>query len=456
MNRTSRLLATAAVFAALSAGLVRPAQAYDIQKTSSGKEIKWRYLPQNFYVDSHGYAGIADGTLFDAEKGSFTPWEDVEMSDARYNVKTATKGASDIFSDANKPGRDRFNEMAFVETDWARSGGNATLIALTFTYFADTTGKILENDIVANAQDFDWTDGDVNVKTDVRDFLTHEVGHSYGIGHSDDPSATMFATGTQGETLKRDLALDDIAAIQHLYKPGCCKHTKTGDLLSLVGCDVTSTRGGSPIAWLAGFLLLPAIVLARRSRRGSAALVALAFLGAAGSAHATIALSVSLDELARGADAVVHGRVVWSEAIRNPGGSIVTLTQIEVSSMIAGAPSKVVTLVQPGGVPKDGIDEAMRVEGTASFAIGDEVVVFANEAQSGFRESFPDAYIPSGFSQGVFRVTREAGAPARVVRDMGSMMRVVRGANGGFLPVDGDALSGMTLDDLVRRVQRAR
>src|SRR4051812_23599276 len=115
MNRIVRACSAAAILVALPS----VAHAYVVQTTSGGKEIHWYYMPETFLIDSHGYSGITDGTLLDAEKASFTVWEDVPMCDARYDVKTSSKGVSDIFNDSNKPGRDRQNEMAFVEADWS-------------------------------------------------------------------------------------------------------------------------------------------------------------------------------------------------------------------------------------------------------------------------------------------------------------------------------------------------
>ncbi|HVO30454.1 MAG TPA: matrixin family metalloprotease [bacterium] len=452
-----RRVAAAAVFVATLAAAAS-AHAYVIQKTSGGKDVRWFYMPEDFFIDTHGYSQITDGSLLTAEQASFTPWADVPQCDASYTLKTSSHGVSDIFdSSSNAPVRDRINEMAFVEDDWAGRNLAQSLIALTFTYFSDSSGKILENDIVANGVDYVWTDTDTNVQTDVRNFLTHEVGHSYGLGHNpDDPEATMFPTGTQGETKKRDLDGDDIAGIQHSYPPGCCKHTRTGDFLAMFGCDV-APRPLSPWPWIVTIAGIAAAVLFRRrtarSRAAASVLLGASLLAAAGSARATVAVRMPLESLVAEADVVAHGTVVYTQPLVLPTGPILTLVQIEVADSWKGNAPRVLTLVELGGVGPD--DVAMHVEGAPVYQQGDEVVVFATALRGGLASEFPDAYRTSGFSQGEFRVLRGAGAPPRVVRDLGGMMRVAAGRE-GFIPVVGDELSGLSLADLSRAVQQTR
>ncbi|MDA1264843.1 MAG: matrixin family metalloprotease [Planctomycetota bacterium] len=53
-------------------------------------------------------------------------------------------------------------------------------------------------------------------KLDLQGIATHEFGHALGLGHSDDPGATMYATTENGKS-HRDIAGDDVAGIKAIY-----------------------------------------------------------------------------------------------------------------------------------------------------------------------------------------------------------------------------------------------
>jgi hypothetical protein len=106
--------------------------------------------------------------------------------------------------------------------------------------------------------------GDIIV--DIRNVVTHEAGHFIGIDHSCDDSAattgipncndeslaaaTMAATATTCETIKRSLASDDTNAVQFLYpssgvKPGASVSTGGDDN---VGVSSDDNGGGCSCA----------------------------------------------------------------------------------------------------------------------------------------------------------------------------------------------------------------
>jgi len=105
------------------------------------------------------------------------------------------------------------------------------VIALTTTTYNFETGEIFNATMELNQAEFDFTTVDAGppclvggtaacIGTDLRNTVTHESGHMLGLGHSLDPTATMYFSAGPNETSKRDLAPDDIQALCDIYPPG--------------------------------------------------------------------------------------------------------------------------------------------------------------------------------------------------------------------------------------------
>jgi hypothetical protein len=130
---------------------------------------------------------------------------------------------------------------------------------------------------------------------------------------------------------------------------------------------------------------------------------ALAFFVARGQATATSLLYQDVPALTQSSDAVVQGTVKKTES-RWSGDHkrIVTEVSIEVSEFLKGKGSKTVMVLQPGG-EVGGIGQ--RVSGLASFAEGEEVLLFLERQGA-------EKYRVSGMAQGKYRVERSSDKTA--------------------------------------------
>ena len=125
------------------------------------------------------------------------------------------------------------------------------------------------------------------------------------------------------------------------------------------------------------------------------------------SASATTMLRADLPELARTADAIVHGTVRRVESRwSGDGRRIVTDVEIQVSESLKGQAGGSVVVTQPGGRVGD---IGQTVSGLASFAPGEEVVLFLERRGA-------QAFRVAGMAQGKYKVQRsEDGTRALAV-----------------------------------------
>ena len=131
-------------------------------------------------------------------------------------------------------------------------------------------------------------------------------------------------------------------------------------------------------------------------------LAPLGFL-AASTALATTLIAADVPALARSADAIVIGTVVSSNPrLSADGFRIVTDTEISVTEALKGQTVATLVVTEPGGIVGN---LGQKVEGTATFEVGEEVVVFLDKRSDRFRVT--------GMLQGKFRLERSSDGRTR-------------------------------------------
>ena len=164
----------------------------------------------------------------------------------------------------------------------------------------------------------------------------------------------------------------------------------------------------------------------------------------AGAAAATVARPVTVEQLAREADAVVQGRVTRMESRwAADGRHIVTRVTVRVSRVLRGAAAGEVTLEIPGGAV-GGFGQ--RVDAAPSFEPGEEAVVFLRRTAAG-------RSLVHGLAQGKFRILERADGSRVAVRSA-SDVALLQPGTGALLHGQGRTL--LEYADLVAQIEAGR
>lgn len=137
----------------------------------------------------------------------------VSCRHAEYNTTQLVAGAV-------VPAGPNANVILFLDEAWPYPGTEG-IIALTTVTFNANTGEIYDADIEVNSASNVLTTGDSagEVQTDLETVLVHEVGHFFGLEHSDVDGAAMFPEYDTGQ-LRRGLSDDDEAGVCAIYPAG--------------------------------------------------------------------------------------------------------------------------------------------------------------------------------------------------------------------------------------------
>jgi Matrixin len=425
-----RALVAAAVLTAPSAGL-----AYGLKTASTGELLRWPggEIPIEVAL-TDGPPEVTDAEAVGAIQNALASWQAVLDGS---EVSVALSGN---VSGAVATG-DGINSVRWA-MDEGDGGVDVGLLAKTHLSYRVDDGSILEADVVVNAVEFRWTltrDGCVD-QYDLEGSLSHEFGHVLGLAHSADEEATMFATGHECETIKRDLNEDDGAAIDYLYRelppPG-------GVAPAPLTC---AAAGGS--SWYASLALLAAFPWLVRRRRAPVARLLTASLVAVGAlaapASAAQLREVELGELVARAELVVRGVVIAVEPARD--GELATDSELAVTECLAGptehrpaqgagdCPDTV--RVRRRGGEQDG--RGMWVDGEADLVLGQEVVLFLRARPgAGPSEGPKHVHAVVGGIQGALRVVNHGGG-VYAARDLRGHQVLQRGSwrRGGVQLVD--------------------
>ena len=266
---------------ALLALQVAPAAAYERSRTPAGDPLEWGRRCVGYHLHEDGTDDVAMAPVIEAVQTSFQAWEAVECAAIEFHYQGLTNDNRVGYH----PDRANVNLVIFQETSsaWTHNEGIIALTTATFCNDRNNTecppGRLIDVDIELNGANFRFSTA-LNprlVRFDLRNTLTHEVGHFLGLDHTSVMDATMFASAPVGERKKSSLHEDDRKGVCALYPDNgstqCEPFEVAGDHFvdpaELIdsdeddsGCGAAPT--GAPAPWMLVLLCCP-----RRRRLGS-------------------------------------------------------------------------------------------------------------------------------------------------------------------------------------------
>ena len=232
--------------APLMAGLAffqpAPASAFrtieDGPDVPDGARFRWHDGLLEYQVYEGSSASLGVQSVVDASRRAFTAWSATPCA----RVGAHFLGTSPLPAASG----DGVNTIEIVETGWQDLGyppESTGATDLLFERYTDSSWRIVEADILINAEHHAWRTGDVSLQDErsLLGVLTHEGGHALGLSHPCEPDGAdgaprctardaadaglMYPFYDADQTEPR---ADDYAGICYLYPTGGAEGERAG------------------------------------------------------------------------------------------------------------------------------------------------------------------------------------------------------------------------------------
>lgn len=212
-----------------------------------GKPIAWPTNCTGYSLQKNASKLVPFDLFEQITELSFRAWTEADCGDGRHpNIEVTNFGPIECNVAEFNRRAGNANIVMFRDDDWPYQSSLHTLALTTVTYGVET-GTIYDADIEINSAKSPISTSDEHITNDLQSILTHEVGHYFGLAHSADRAATMFAGYLSGSVALRTLADDDVAGICAAYPPdvdkGECQPKPYHGLKDSCG-DEPETRSG--------------------------------------------------------------------------------------------------------------------------------------------------------------------------------------------------------------------
>jgi hypothetical protein len=186
---------------------------------TQGYPLFWPQRHIRYHLEEGGFPDLEEPELRAILERSFETWLDAVCSGRPLDLEV--EQAEETISLDPRP-EDSPNAIAYLsEDEWEPNPTEA--LAITQLRYSVRTGHIQAADILLNGGKGVFSvcreSGCEPGVIDLRNVITHEVGHFFGLAHSLDPDATMWCDSSPDGVAMRTLEYDDVAGICAIYGP---------------------------------------------------------------------------------------------------------------------------------------------------------------------------------------------------------------------------------------------
>ncbi len=204
-----------------------------------GIPAKWHPsdLPLTYVIQSDGSDDLSFEAVVSAIREAFTEWSSID--------DTTFSFIEDTTSDPSSRELDDSTHIVLFDEDGSSGWLSPNIIAVT-PLLAQTSGRIIDADIIVNGRDHTFTTVSGQPGYDLQSIITHEAGHVLGLDHCATIAGTLFPFSTEQTTHVRSLTSDEKVGVRQLYPAGAAFGRIIGNVRRAV--DDTAVRGGSVVA----------------------------------------------------------------------------------------------------------------------------------------------------------------------------------------------------------------
>ena len=178
---------------------------YVFTECGGGHRCRWKHYPVTYYVRDPLGVDLDENAALAEIQASFRRWDYEHQT---FCAPLAFTYGGRITTDTPNA-MDGKNVVYFESDNWPFG---AEALAITTCWYAEGSADFQDCDIAINAVDYDWSINGENGRPRIRPTVTHEVGHFWGLAHSQDQFATMYAYYNDNHAVAEDLEQDDIRA----------------------------------------------------------------------------------------------------------------------------------------------------------------------------------------------------------------------------------------------------